>query len=109
MRKRLCEPLSQILVSGFAPGSKPEILKFTSDADFLVHLCTNWSPPGAAPPGWGYSVAVKSTGFTTGTAAPSFTVGAPANDEITINVLPGVTGFVTLQTTCRAKARIWNA
>ena len=33
----------------------------------------------------GYFVSVKSTGAGMGTEAPSFTVGAPADDEITIN------------------------
>ena len=99
-----CEPLSRILVHAFAPGSKVQRVACTSNADFLVHCSTNF--PGG--PSFGYSVGVKSTGFTSGTGAPVYIVGAKANDVITFNMPPGLTGFITLQTECSAKASIKN-
>ena len=58
------------------------------------------------PPGWGYYVNVKSTGFGAGTEAPTYIVGGTANDVITFTFTPGVTGFLTLHTECGAKATI---
>jgi len=58
------------------------------------------------PPGWGYSVNVKSTGSAGGSLAPTYIVGGPANDVITFIFSPGVTGFLTLETECGAKASI---
>src|SRR5262245_66207050 len=57
---RDCEPFSQIVVHAFAPGTQPETVKCTSDRPFLVYCSTNFSLK--PPPGWGYSVSVKSTG-----------------------------------------------
>jgi hypothetical protein len=99
-----CQPFSQILVSAFAPGTKPETVTCTSNKAFLVYCSTNFSP--SLPPDWGYSVNVKSTGFTTGTLTPIYIVGTKANDVITFNFSPGVTGLLTLQTECGAKASI---
>jgi len=100
-----CEPFSKILVSGLAPGTTSAGVKCTSNTPFLVYCSTNFSG-GGNPPGWGYSVNVKSTGFGMGSGAPSFTVGGVANDEVTITFTPGTTGFITLQTECNAKASI---
>jgi hypothetical protein len=100
----ICQPFSQIVVSAFAPGKEPETVKCTSNKAFLVYCSTNFSP--APPPGWGYSVNVKSTGFGAGTQAPTYIVGAPADDVITFIFSPGATGFLTLQTECGAKASI---
>ena len=104
-KARKCEPLSQILVRAVAPGTQPSTVLCKSDADFLVYLSTNFSSTGA-PPDWGYSVAVKSTGAGGGSASPVYIVGGGPNDEVTFVILPGVTGFVTLQTQCTAKASI---
>ena len=38
--------------------------------------------------------------------APTYIVGGPDNDVITFIFTPGVTGFLTLQTECDAKASI---
>jgi|SRR5215471_8387428 len=92
-----CEPFSQILVASFAPGSRTEYIKCTSNSAFLVHCLTN---------GQGYSVNVKSTGSGGGGAAPFFTIGGVAGDAITIIVTSGAAGFLTLQTMCSAKASI---
>lgn len=59
-----------------------------------------------APPSWGYSVAVKSTGAGFGSVSPVFTVGGVANDIVTIAFELGTTGFIALQTPCNAKASI---
>ena len=99
-----CQPFSQILVSAFAPGSEIEHVECTSNRAFIVYCSTNFSPTPS--PGWGYFVDVKSTGAGNGTAAPTYIVGAPANDVITFNFGPDVTGFLTLQTECGAKASI---
>lgn len=101
-----CEPFSQILVYALAPGLKPAGVKCTSSAAFLVYCSTNYFGPGGAPAVWGYSVAVKSTGAGLGSASPVFTVGGVANDVVTIIFEPGTTGFITLQTSCDAKATI---
>ena len=101
---RDCEPFSQIVVHGFAPGTQPETVKCTSNRSFLVYCSTNFSLK--PPPGWGYSVNVKSTGFGAGTEAPMYIVGGSANDVITFTFTPGVTGFLTLHTECGAKATI---
>jgi hypothetical protein len=100
-----CEPLSQILVDAFAPGTKPADWVCTSDAPFLVYCSTNFSNVGA-PPDWGYSVSVKSTGASNGTGAPLYIVGGGPNEVVTFRMLPGTTGFITLQTACGAKASI---
>jgi hypothetical protein len=100
-----CEGFSKILVLGLAPGTSPAGVKCTSDRDFLVYCSTNY-PGSAAPPSWGYSVAVKSTGATLGSAAPMYIVGGGAKDVITITMLPGTTGFITLHTRSHAKASI---
>ena len=92
------------MVSAFAPGTQPETVKCTSNRAFLVYCSTNFSP--TPPPGWGYSVNVKSTGSGGGSLAPTYIVGGPANDVITFIFSPGVTGFLTLQTECGAKASI---
>ena len=92
------------MVSAFAPGTQPETVKCTSNRAFLVYCSTNFSPK--PPPGWGYSVSVKSTGAGGGSLAPTYIVGGPANDVITFIFSPGVTGFLTLQTECGAKASI---
>lgn len=106
-RGKYCEALSKILVSSLVPGTKHAALKCTSDADFIVHCSTNYFIPGGAPTAWkGYSINVKSTGSGFGSASPTFTVGGVPNDEITISALPGTACFITLQTRCRAKARI---
>ena len=99
-----CQPFSQIVESAFAPGTQPEIVKCTSNRAFLVYCSTNFSPK--PPPGWGYSVSVKSTGAGGGSLAPIYIVGGPANDVITFIFGPGVTGFLILQTECGAKASI---
>jgi hypothetical protein len=99
-----CQPFSKILVSAFAPGKEPETVKCTSNKAFLVYCSTNFSLK--PPPGWGYSVSVKSTGAGSGSLAPTYTVGGPANDVITFTFSPGVTGFLTLQTECGATASI---
>ena len=99
-----CQPFSQILVSAFAPGRDPETVTCTSNRAFLVYCSTNFSLK--PPPGWGYSVNVKSTGSAGGSLAPTYIVGGPANDVITFIFSPGVTGFLTLQTECGAKASI---
>jgi hypothetical protein len=99
-----CQPFSKILVSAFAPGTQPETVKCTSNKPFLIYCSTNFSPK--PPPGWGYSVGVKSTGAAGGSEAPIYIVGGPANDVITFTFSPGVTGFLTLQTECGAKASI---
>jgi len=101
---RNCQPFSQIVVQAFTPGTQPETVKCTSNRAFLVYCSTNFSL--TPPPGWGYSVNVKSTGFGAGSLAPTYTVGGPANDVITFIFSPGVTGFLTLQTECGAKATI---
>lgn len=101
---RNCQPFSQIVVSAFAPGTQPETVKCTSSRPFLVYCSTNFSP--APPPGWGYSVNVKSTGSGGGSLAPTYIVGGPANDVITFILSQGVTGFLTLQTECGAKGSI---
>jgi hypothetical protein len=101
---RNCEPFSEILVHAFAPGLQPEYVTCTSNRAFLVYCSTNFYV--APPPGWGYFVTVKSTGFGAGSQAPTYIVGGPAGDVITFNFLPGVTGFLTLQTECGAKASI---
>jgi len=101
---RNCQPFSKIVVSAFAPGTQPETVKCTSNRAFLVYCSTNFSP--TLPPGWGYSVSVKSTGTSGGSLAPTYIVGGPANDVITFIFAPGVTGFLTLQTECGAKASI---
>ena len=92
-----CKPFSKILVKAFAPGTLPEIVNCTSSAAFIVYGTTNG-------PGAGYSISVKSTGFTFGTGSPTFVVGATARDTITFQFLPGVTGVLTLQTECGARA-----
>ena len=99
-----CEPFSKILVHAFAPGTQSETVKCTSNRPFLVYCSTNFSLK--PPPGWGYFVNVKSTGFGGGSEAPTYIVGGPANDVITFTFTPGVTGFLTLQTECGAKATI---
>jgi hypothetical protein len=104
-RARECEPLSQILVRAFAPGTRPSTYRCKSDADFLVYLSTNFSG-GGAPSGWGYSVWVKSTGFAHGSASPVYIVGGGADEQIEFIIASGVTGFITLQTQCKAKASI---
>jgi hypothetical protein len=101
---RNCQPFSQIVVSAFAPGTQPETVKCTSNRPFLVYCSTNFSL--SPPAGWGYSVSVKGTGFAGGSLAPTYIVGGPANDVITFIFSPGVTGFLTLQTECGAKASI---
>ena len=101
---RNCQPLSEMLVSAFAPGTQPQTFKCTSNRPFLVYCSTKFSL--TPPPGWGYFVSVKSTGAGGGSGAPAYIVGGPANDEITFVFLPGVTGFLTLQTECGAKASI---
>jgi hypothetical protein len=103
-RDRDCEPFSQIVVHAFAPGTESETVKCTSNRPFLVYCSTNFSLK--PPPGWGYFVNVKSTGSGAGTEAPTYIVGGPANDVITFTFTPGVTGFLTLQTECGAKATI---
>jgi len=100
-RHERCEPMSRILVAALAPGTKPAGVACSSSTDFLVHCSTN----SATPPS-GYTVGVKSTGFTTGSAAPTFVVGGIANDVVTIRMMPGTVGFITLQTQCGAKAAI---
>jgi hypothetical protein len=97
-----CNPFSKILVKAFAPGLEPETVNCTSNADFIVYGTTN----SADAPGWGYSITVSSTGFGMGSASPTFVVGASAGDTITFEFLPGVTGFLTLQTECGAKASV---
>jgi hypothetical protein len=97
-----CQPFSQIVVSAFAPGTEAETVECTSNKAFLVYCSTNFPPSGVA----GYSVSVKSTGFGSGTVAPTYIVGAQANDVITFSFTPGMTGFLTLQTECDAKASI---
>ena len=104
-----CQPFSQILVRALAPGTKPAGLKCVSNADFLLYCSTNFFGTGGAPPGWGYSVQVNSTGAGIGSASPTFIVGGVANDVITIRMQPGTTGFITLQTRCDAKAKITAA
>ena len=99
-----CQPFSKILVSAFAPGKEPETVTCTSNKAFLVYCSTNFSPK--LPPGWGYSVSVKSTGAGNGSLAPGYIVGGLANDVITFIFSPGVTGFLTMQTECGAKASI---
>lgn len=103
-RHRDCEPFSQILVSAFAPGTQPETVTCTSNRPFLVYCSTNFGP--TLPAGWGYFVNVQSTGAGNGSQAPTYIVGGPANDVITFTFSPGVTGFLTLQTECGAKASI---
>jgi len=99
-----CQPFSKIVVSAFAPGTVPETVTCTSNKAFLVYCSTNFSTkPGAS---WGYSVNVKSTGAGMGSQAPTFIVGGPARDVITFIFTPGVTGFLTLQTECGARASI---
>lgn len=71
-----------------------------------MYLSTNFFGTAGAPPGWGYSVAVKSTGFSHGSASPVYIVGGDANEEVTFIIQSGVTGFITLQTQCKAKASI---
>jgi hypothetical protein len=93
-----CEPISQILVSAFAPGLQVESVICTSNADFLVYCATNTVGQ--------YGVDVQSTGAGMGTGAPVFIVGGVANDVITFRISPGTTGFMTLQTRCHAKASI---
>ena len=100
-----CEPLSKILVAAFAPGTQPVDYVCTSDSAFLIYCSTNFSNSGS-PPGWGYSVSVKSTGFTSGTAAPLYIVGGGAKEVVTFRMLPGSAGFITLQTRCGANASI---
>ena len=97
----VCEPLSQVLVRAFAPGTEPETVSCTSDADFLVHYVSNGSNNS-------FSITVKSTGFSTGVnpSVTSFTIGAGANDVITFIFQPGATGFITLQTKCTANASV---
>jgi hypothetical protein len=97
-----CQPFSQIVVSAFAPGLQPETVECTSNRAFLVYCSTNFPPSGVA----GYSVSVKSTGAGNGTVAPNYIVGAQATDVITFTFAPGMTGFLTLQTECGAKASI---
>jgi len=94
-----CKPLSKILVSAFAPGTLPETVTCTSNANFIVYGTTN----GAS---FGYSISVKSTGAGMGTNSPTFVVGAGAGDTITFIFQPGMTGFLTLQTECGAKASV---
>jgi hypothetical protein len=99
--KLRCEPFSKILVHAFAPGTLPETVTCTSNADFLVYCVTNGGNSG-------FSINVKSTGFTTGVNpnVTGFAVGASANDVITFIFQPGAAGFLTLQTQCSAKASI---
>lgn len=104
-----CQPLSQILVRALEPGTKLARLKCISNADFLVYCSTNFFSTGGAPPGWGYSVQVNSTGAGIGSTSPIFIVGGVANDVITITMTPGTSGFITLQTRCDAKAQITAA
>ena len=99
-----CQPFSKIVVSAFAPGKKPETVTCTSNKPFLVYCSTNFSPK--LPAGWGYFVNVKSTGAGNGSSAPNYIVGGPAGDVITFTFSSGVTGFLTLQTECGAKASI---
>ena len=96
-----CEPFSKVLVSAFAPGTRPARVNCTSSTDFLVYCSTN-NPSG----GPGYAVSVKSTGAGIGTGSPVFIVGGVPNDIITITMEPGTTSFITLQTMCNAKASI---
>src|SRR5215831_12614134 len=83
---RDCEPFSQIVVFAFAPGTQPQTVKCTSNRAFLVYCSTNFSL--TPPPGWGYSVNVKSTGAGGGSLAPTYIVGGPANDIITFIFSP---------------------
>jgi hypothetical protein len=103
-RQPYCQPFSKIVVSSFAPGTQPETINCSSNRAFLVYCSTNFFP--TPPPGWGYSVGVKSTGTAGGSLAPTYIVGGPANDVITFIFSPGVTGFLTLQTECGAEASI---
>jgi hypothetical protein len=97
----VCEPLSQVLVRAFAPGTEPETVTCTSDADFLVHYVSNGSNNS-------FSINVKSTGFSTGVnpSVTSFTIGGNANDVITFIFQPGAAGFITLQTKYSANASV---
>ena len=100
-----CKPFSKILVKAFAPGKLPETVTCTCDADFIVYGTTN-AGVLTNTPGWGYSISVKSTGTSLGSISPTFIVGASAGDTITFIFEPGVTGFLTLQTECGAKASV---
>jgi hypothetical protein len=99
-----CQPFSKILVSAFAPGTEPETVTCTSNKAFLVYCSTNFT--SRRTEGSGYFVNVKSTGAGVGSLAPTYIVGGPANDVITFNFSPGLTGFLTLQTECGARASI---
>ena len=102
-RQAKCKPFSQILVRAFAPGTLPETVNCTCNADFIVYGTTN-APSNTS--GWGYVISVKSPGFGMGSESPTFVVGAGAGDTITFEFQPGVTGFLTLQTECDAKASV---
>ncbi len=104
-KRAKCKPFSKILVRAFAPGNLPETVTCTCDADFMVYGTTN-AGVLANTPGWGYSISVKSTGAGIGSVSPTFIVGASAGDTITFVFNPGVTGFLTLQTECGAKASV---
>src|ERR1700691_4849367 len=100
----ICQPFSQIVVSVFAPGTESETVTCTSKRAFLLYCSTNFSPK--PPSGWGHSVNVKSTGAGGGSMAPTYIVGGPGDEVVTFILSPGVTGFLTLQTECGAKASI---
>jgi len=100
----VCEPLSQILVSNFDPSQVIDVI-CTSTQSFLVYYCsTNFGAEG------GCMVSVKSAlGGGTGCNLPVFIVGGVPDDVITFRLWPrATTVFITLQTTCSAKASIYS-
>lgn len=95
-RRGYYKGVMKIPVKSVAPGSLPETVDCTSNHAFLVYGVTNG--------GGDYSVSVKSTGAGMGVRSPTFVVGGPANDVVTLIIQPGTTGFLTCRpTTARGR------